>query len=108
MKKCVGNKVWCLKERFKNLTSSKKIFGITNSTLIPKALENWIEKIWIRPGWLAGHGYKEFIYVAFAAAATLAPLIMVFGCSAIVNTLPYSSALLEESLTFMGSVENQR
>ena len=33
---------------------------------------------------------------------------MVFGCSAIVDTLPYGSALLEESLAFMGDVEDPR
>ena len=33
---------------------------------------------------------------------------MVFGCGAIVNTLPHDSALLEESLTFMGSTDDQR
>ena len=32
---------------------------------------------------------------------------MVFGCSAIVDTLPYVSALLKESLAFMESVEDQ-
>ena len=33
---------------------------------------------------------------------------MVFGCGVVVETLPYGSALLEESLAFMESVEDQR
>ena len=52
-----------------------------------------------------GDGRKELIHVAFAAAATIAPLSMVFGYGALVDTLPYGSALLEESLAFMGCVE---
>ena len=32
---------------------------------------------------------------------------MVFGCGAIVDTLPYVFALLEELLAFMGGVEDQ-
>lgn len=32
---------------------------------------------------------------------------MVFGCDAIVDTLPYGPALLKESLAFMGFVEDQ-
>ena len=32
---------------------------------------------------------------------------MVFECGAIVDTLPYGSALLEESLAFMGGKENE-
>ena len=35
-------------------------------------------------------------------------LSVVSGCSAIVDTLPYGSALLEESLAFMGDVEDPR
>ena len=46
--------------------------------------------------------------MAFAAAVTIAPLSMVFGCGTIVDTLPYGSILLEESLAFMGSTYNQR
>ena len=46
--------------------------------------------------------------MAFAATATIAPLSMVFGCGAIVDTLPYGSTLLEESLAFMGSIDDQR
>ena len=46
--------------------------------------------------------------MAFAAAATIIPLFMVFGCGAIVDTLPYGSALLEESLAIMGSTYDQR
>ena len=33
---------------------------------------------------------------------------MVFGCGAIVDTLPYGSVFLEESLAFMGSIDDQR
>ena len=40
-------------------------------------------------------------------ATTITPLSMVFGCGAFVDTLSYDSALLEESLAFMGSVEDQ-
>ena len=46
--------------------------------------------------------------MAFAAATIIAPLSMVFGCGAFIDTLPYGSALLKESLTSMGSVEDQR
>ena len=46
------------------------------------------------------------IHIAFAAAATIATLSMVFGCGALVDTLPYGSALLEESLAFMSNVED--
>jgi hypothetical protein len=42
-------------------------------------LDNWTEEAWIRPGWSAGDGRKELISVAFAAAATIEPLSMVFG-----------------------------
>jgi hypothetical protein len=48
-------------------------------------LDNWTEKAWIRPDWSAGDGRKELIPVAFAAAATIEPLFMVFGYSAIVD-----------------------
>ena len=43
----------------------------------------------------------------FVVVATIAALSMVFGCGAIVDILSYASALLEESLAFMGSVEDQ-
>ena len=65
-------------------------------------VDNWTEEAWIQLGWSAGDGRKELIPVAFAAAATIEPSSMVFGCSAMVDTLPYGSALLKESLTFMG------
>ena len=42
------------------------------------------------------------------AAATIAALSMVFGCGVFIDTLPYRSALLEKSLAFMGSVEDQQ
>ena len=48
----------------------------------------------------------KLIHVAFSAAATISPLSMVFGCSVVVDTLPHGSALLEESLVFMGSDED--
>ena len=69
-------------------------------------LDNWTEEAWIRPGWSAGDGRKELSPVAFAAAATIASLPMVFGCGALVDTLPYGSALLEESLAFMSNAED--
>ena len=71
-------------------------------------LDNWTEEAWIRPGWSAGDGRWELILVAFAAATTIAPLSMIFRCGVIVDTLPYGSALLEEALAFMGSIDNQR
>ena len=57
---------------------------------------------------VGGDGHKERIPLAFTAATTIASLSMVFGCGAIVDTLSYGSVLLEESLAFMGSVEDQR
>jgi hypothetical protein len=71
-------------------------------------LDNWTEETWIRSGWSAGDGRRELIPMAFAAAATITPSPMVFGCGAFVDTLPYDSALLEESLAFMGIVEDQQ
>ena len=35
--------------------------------------------------------------MAFAVAATIAPISMVFECDTLVDILPYGSALLEES-----------
>lgn len=63
---------------------------------------------WIRPNWSARDGRKELINVAFAAATTIVLLYMVFGCNAIVDTLPHGSALLEELLAFMRNFRNQR
>ena len=71
-------------------------------------LNNWIEEAWIRQGWSAGDGRRAFNPMAFAAAATIAPLSMVFGCGVIVDTLPYGSPLLQESLAFMGSTDDQQ
>ena len=45
--------------------------------------------------------------MAFAVVATIVPLSMVFECGVIVDTLPYGSTLLKESLAFVGSVEDQ-
>ena len=45
--------------------------------------------------------------MAFAAAATKAPLSMVFGCDIFVDTLSYGFALLEVSLALLGSIEDQ-
>ena len=55
---------------------------------------------------MVGDGRREVIIVAFATATTITPLSMVFGCGAIVDTLPYGSILLEESLAFMMNVED--
>ena len=71
-------------------------------------LDNWTEEVWIRPGWSAGDGRKELIHVAFGMAATIKPLSMVFGYSVIVDTLPYAAALSEESLVFMGDIDDPR
>ena len=71
-------------------------------------MDNWTEEAWIRPGWSVGDGRRKLIPMAFAVAATIAPLSMVLECGAIVNALPYSSTLLEESLAFMASVEDPR
>ena len=71
-------------------------------------LYNWTEEAWIRPGWSAGDGRKEIIHVAFAATAIIEPLSMVFGCSAIVDTFSFGSALLEESFAFMRDVGDTR
>ena len=63
-------------------------------------VDNWIEEVWTRPSCLVGDGRKELNVVAFAAAATIAPLSMVFGIGVIVDTLPYG-------LHYWGSVEDQ-
>ena len=34
-----------------------------------------------------GDGWREFFHAAFVTAATIAPLSMVFGCGATVDTL---------------------
>ena len=44
----------------------------------------------------------------FAEAATIPLPPMVFGCGALVNTLPYGSALLEESLASMSNAKNSK
>ena len=69
-------------------------------------LDNMTVEAWIRPGWSAGDGRRKLILMAFAAAATIAPLSMVFGCGAIVDALLYGSALLEESLAFMENTDD--
>lgn len=51
-------------------------------------LDNWTEEAWIRPGWSAGDGRKEFIPVAFAAAAMTMSAEPLFGCSALAADLP--------------------
>ena len=83
---------------------------VGQQTLYPLdfGLDNLTKKAWIQPGWSTGDGRTELIPVAFAAAATIAPLSLVSECSAIVDTLPYGSALLEESLAFIGGTDNQR
>ena len=77
-----------------NVTNHYILVG--EQTLYPFSfgLDNWIEEAWIRLGWSAGDGRRELKFVAFAVAATIAPLSMVFGCGAIVDTLPYGSAFL--------------
>ena len=50
----------------------------------------------------------KFISVAFVAVITIAPLSMILGCGALVDILSYSFVLLEESLAFMGSAEDQQ
>ena len=50
----------------------------------------------------------ELISVAFAAAATIVPLSMDFGCGALVDTLPYGFVLLEETLAFMSNAEDSK
>ena len=57
---------------------------------------------------MAGDGHKELNPIAFAVAVIIAPLSMVFGCSYIVDTLPYISALLKGSLAFVGNTEDQQ
>ena len=69
-------------------------------------LDHWTEEAWIRLGWSAGDGRRELIHVAFAAVVTIALLSMVFGYGALVDTLPYGFALMEESLAFMNNAEN--
>ena len=81
---------------------------MVNKHVILSVLVWWIEEVWIRQGWVARDNRKELIHVAFAAAATIEPVSMISGCSAIVDTLPYGSALLEGSLAFMGDVEDPR
>ena len=46
--------------------------------------------------------------MAFSVAATIAPLTIDFGCGAFVDTLPYGSALFEESLALIENVEDQQ
>lgn len=41
------------------------------------------------------------------AAATIIPLSIDFRFGSFVDTLPYGSALLEESLAFFGNAEDQ-
>ena len=76
--------------------------------LLGFGLDSWTEEAWIPPGWSTGNGHRELIHVAFAAAATIAPLSMVFGCGAFVDTLFYGSVLLKESLAFIGNAEDQQ
>lgn len=57
-------------------------------------LDNWTEEAWIRPGWSAGDGRKEFIPVAFAAAAMTMSAETLFGCSALASDLPCGPVLL--------------
>lgn len=45
--------------------------------------------------------------MAFAVAATIALLSMVFGCGVIIKIMPFGSTLLEETLTLMGSTKDQ-
>ena len=49
----------------------------------------------------------ELILMAFTAVAIITTPSMVFGCGVIIDTLSYGSALLKESLTFMGFTKHQ-
>ena len=60
----------------------------------------------IQNGVIVHEHLDELGPIAFAAAATITPLYVVFGCGALVDRLPYGSALLEESLAFMGNAED--
>ena len=55
---------------------------------------------------VAGDIHMKLIYVAFSTAVNITTLSRIFRCSVVVDTLPYGSALLEESLVFMGSAED--
>ena len=83
---------------------------VGQQTLYPLGfgLQHWTKEAWIRPGWSVGDNHRAILHVAFAATAITTPLSIVFGCGAIVNTLPYGSALMKESPAYMGSTEDQR
>jgi hypothetical protein len=49
-------------------------------------LNIWIEEAWIRPGRSDGYSRREFIHVASGIATTIAPLSMVLGCGATMDT----------------------
>ena len=66
-------------------------------------LDNWTEEAWIRPGWSTGDGRKEFIPVAFAAAAMTMSAETLFGCSALASDLPCGTVLLEETFAFLST-----
>lgn len=57
------------------------------------------------PTRLVGYRWPQGTYsYGIRGGHTIASLSMVFGCGNIVDTLPYASALLEESLAFIKSV----
>ena len=44
----------------------------------------------------------------YSCVPFVAPVSMVFGCGAIMDTLPYAVTLLEESFAFIGSFQDQQ
>ena len=69
--------------------------------LLGFGLDNSTEKAWIRLGWSTSDGRKEFIHVAFAAAAMTMSAKTLFGCAALTFDLPFGPVLLEETFAFM-------
>ena len=61
------------------------------------------------PTMLVGWGWPEGTYSCGICGGHYHSILIhsFFGCCVVVDTLPYGSALLEESLAFMGSVEDR-
>lgn len=81
---------------------------LTSSYTLGFALDNQIEEAWNQLGESTGDGQRDFFVVVFVTAMIIALIPMVFGCVAIVETLPCDFALLKETLAIMKSIENQR